>query len=75
MTGTIKIMPKHEKVKKNIGLAFDLLMEIIKNPAMTDNIPDGSTIIFLDNEQSISKKETLKNNNKYINVKRQFEVV
>ncbi|MBI4649407.1 MAG: hypothetical protein HY738_23120 [Bacteroidia bacterium] len=68
-------MTKDEKVKKNIGLAFDLLREIIKNPAMADNIPDGSTIIFLDNEQSISKKETLKNNNKYIRVKRKFEVV
>ena len=68
-------MTKDEKVKKNIGLAFELLREIIKNPAISDNIPDGSNIVFLDNEKSISNKETSLKNNKYIRVKRKFEVV
>ena len=68
-------MTKNEKARKNIGLAFDLLREIIKNPALGDKIPNGSKVVFLDKDQSISKKVISGKTNKYVRIKRQFEVV
>jgi len=68
-------MTKDEKAKRNIGLAFDLFREIIKNPALGDKIPNGSTVVFLDKDQSISQKAFSGKTNKYVKIKRQFEVV
>ena len=68
-------MSKDETVKKNISLAFDLLREIIRNPALGEEIPNGATVVFVDKDQTLTKKETSGKNNKFVKVKRKFEVV
>ncbi|WP_018622022.1 hypothetical protein [Spirosoma luteum] len=40
-------MKDKEEMSRNIGLAFDLLSEVINNPALADAIPDGSTVRFV----------------------------
>jgi hypothetical protein len=68
-------MSKDETVKKNISLAFDLFREIINNPALGEQIPNGATVVFVDKDQPLTKKETTRKNNKFVKVKRKFEVV
>jgi hypothetical protein len=68
-------MNKDETVKKNISLAFDLLREIIKTPALGEKIPNGATVVFVEKDQTLTKKETARKNNKFIKVKRKFEII
>ncbi len=68
-------MTNKERISNDISLAFDFAKEIVKNPKILDSIPNGATICFLDNDQPIQEKEEKKKNNKYIKVKRQFEVI
>jgi hypothetical protein len=42
-----EVMEDKEEITRNIGLAFDLLREVINNPAVADAIPDGSTVRFV----------------------------
>jgi hypothetical protein len=68
-------MSKDETVKKNISLAVDLLREIINNPALGEQIPNGATVVFVEKDQTLTKKETTGKNNKFVKVKSKFEVV
>ena len=80
-------MTNKERISKDISLAFDFAKEIVKNPKILDSIPNGVTICFLDNDQPIQEKENppartpstreagKEKNNKYIRIKRQFEVI
>ena len=40
-------MKDTEEMNRNIGLAFDLLEEVINNPALADVIPNGSAVRFV----------------------------
>lgn len=40
-------MKDTEEMNRNIGLAFDLLKEVINNPALADAIPNGSAVRFV----------------------------
>ena len=67
-------MTKNEIVNRNIGLSFDFLREIIKNPKLIDNLPDGTNIEFV--EKDFLKKENKKTRKtKYYKVKSVFEMV
>jgi len=50
-------MTGKEKINRNIGVTFDFLKEVIKNPEVLRNIPDGSTLEFVDKDfPTIEKK-------------------
>jgi hypothetical protein len=68
-------MTNKETVNRNIGLSFDFLKQIIENPKMIDEIENKTTIEFLQKdypEREISKKIIA---DKYIKVKRNFELI
>lgn len=68
-------MTKKETINRNIGLSFDFLKEILKNPALLNKIPNGATVEFV--EKDFPKKETAgsqRRKRKYIRVKNEFEV-
>lgn len=58
-----------------IGSVLDFAEQIIKNPDLLDEIPEGSVITFLDDEnvksESLQDKKLKQN---YVKVKRSFEV-
>ena len=68
-------MTKKETINRNIGLSFDLLKEILKNPALLGKIPNGAVVEFV--EKDFPKKEMAglkRRKRKYIRVKNEFEV-
>jgi hypothetical protein len=68
-------MTNKETVNRNIGLSFDFLKQIIENPKMIDEIENKTTIEFLQKdypEREIKKKIIA---DKYIKVKRNFELI
>ncbi len=69
-------MTRKETINRNIGLSFDLLKEINKNPALLNKIPKGAIVEFV--EKDFPKKEKnaglQKKKRKYIRVKNEFEV-
>jgi hypothetical protein len=68
-------MTNRETVERNIGLTFDFLKQVLKEPSMLNSIPDGTVIEFV--EKDFSKKETKASvkPNKYLRVNTQFELV
>jgi hypothetical protein len=69
-------MTNKETVDRNIGLTFDFLRQVVNDPSILDNLPDKTVIEFIDNEVTIAEKaNTVNKPNKYIRVKRQFEVL
>ena len=65
-------MTKRETVNRNIGLTFDFVREIIKDPSIMDNIPDGAVLEFVDKDFPVNNDLT----NKYIiKVKNTFEPI
>ncbi len=67
-------MTKNEKINRNIGLSFDFLREIIKDPKLLSSIPDGSNIEFVEKDFSIKENIKIKKV-KYYKVKSVFESV
>ncbi len=68
-------MTKKETINRNIGLAFDLLKEINKTPALLNKIPKAALVEFV--EKDFPKKEAIdspKRKRKYIRVRNEFEV-
>ena len=57
-------MTKKEKTIRNIGLSFDFLREIIKDPKIFKTIPDNTNIEFI--EKDFVKKEKKKNQTNHI---------
>ena len=69
-------MTNKETVERNIGLTFDFLRQIVKEPSILENMPDKAVIEFVDKDVSIIEKSHTKNNQKkYIRVKKQFEAI
>ncbi len=67
-------MTKKETVNRNIGLTFDFVREIIKNPSIVNDLPETCEIEFIEKDFPIKNAATL--NNKYIiKVKTAFEPV
>ncbi len=68
-------MTRKETIHRNIGLSFDFLKEINRNPALLNKIPKGAVIEFV--EKDFPKKESKtsqRRKRKYIRVKNEFEV-
>ncbi len=68
-------MTNKETINRNIGLTFDFVRQIIKDPDLINKIEDNSTIEFL--QKDYPERETSKQiiADKYIKVKRDFELI
>jgi len=62
------------RTNTQIGLTFDLIRKIIKNPDMADKIPDNAIIEFVEKDFEVRKKSYAKNS-KLINVKNEIEII
>jgi len=68
-------MTNKETVNRNIGLSFDFLRAIVKNPEILDEIKNNSTIEFLQKDYPEREKSRRIIADKYIKVKRNFEII
>ncbi len=73
-------MTKKEKINRSIGLTFDFLRQVIKNPKIVDQIPDGSTLEFVEKdfpkiEKAQKKSKEKKVKRKFLRVKSHLEVI
>lgn len=62
-----------EIINRNITLSFDFLREIVKSPSKLDEIPDNSTIEFVEKDRPGLRAEKNKDPDKYFKVKHYFE--
>ena len=60
-------MTNKEQITRNIGLSFDFLRQIIKNPLLLNSVKNGTTIDFIEKDfkkvtgvQRINKLSILK---------------
>ena len=69
-------MTNREQIQRDIAVAFDFVEQIIDNPELTDKIPEGSIITFIDEENNKRERYSSKTTQKkYVKVKRHFEVL
>lgn len=71
-------MTKKESINRNIGLTFDLLRQIAKDPSIIKKVPAGSTLEFVEKDFTrIEKKRKTKRTGrkKYMRVKSNIEVI
>lgn len=69
-------MTNKEQIKRDIVIALDFAEQIIDDPSLLDKIPEGFSITFLDNENiKPEKPANIRSSNKYVKVKRNFEVL
>jgi hypothetical protein len=64
-----------ETINRNIGLSFDFIRQIIHNPEMTKDIDNNSTIEFLQNDYPERQNTKRIIPDKFIKVKRNFELI
>jgi hypothetical protein len=71
-------MTKKETINRNIGLTFDFLRQVVKNPSLLDKIPNGSTLEFVEKDFSKMEKQgklKAKGRRKYMHVKSELQLV
>ncbi|MCK9271496.1 MAG: hypothetical protein RBR47_05805 [Bacteroidales bacterium] len=68
-------MTNKETVNRNVGLSFDFIRQIVKNPTMIDGIENNSTIEFLQKDNPEREKTKRIIADKFIKVKRDFEMI
>ena len=68
-------MTRKETIERNIGLTFDLIRQVIHDPSILDEIPNGSTIEFVEKDFSHRERSTSRKRKKYVRVKNGFEVI
>ena len=71
-------MTKQERIKRDIGLTFDFLRQIVKNPKLLNEIPDGSDLEFVDKDFPTIEKSSIKrtkSKKKYFRVKTELELI
>ena len=68
-------MTNKETVNRNVGLTFDFIKQIVMNPEIIDKIENNSTIEFL--QKDYPEREKMKRiiADKFIKVKRNFEMI
>lgn len=66
-------MTNKETVTRNVGLSFDFIKQMVKNPTMIDEIENNSTIEFLQKDYPEREKTKQIIADKFIKVKRDFE--
>jgi len=71
-------MTKKEIINRNIGLTFDFLRQVAKNPSLLDKIPNGSTLEFVEKDFSKVEKQSKtksKLRRKYMRVTSELQLV
>ena len=68
-------MTNKETVNRNVGLSFDFIRQIVKNPEMIDKIENNSTIEFLQKDYPERERAKRIIADKFIKVKRNFEMI
>ena len=71
-------MTKKEIIRRNIGLTFDFLRQVVKNPSALNKIPDGSTLEFVEKDFSKIEKNARgkkKDKRKYLRVRSKLEIL
>ncbi|MBW6534521.1 MAG: hypothetical protein K0B11_05900 [Mariniphaga sp.] len=69
-------MKNKEQIQRDIAVAFDFIEQIIENPGLTEQIPEGSAISFIDDENKKVEKQTSQfPSKKYVKVRRHFELL
>lgn len=69
-------MTNKEIINRNIGLTFDFLHQVLNNPALLNEIPDGTTIEFVEKDFSHVEKPAKKTGKrKYMRVKSELELI
>ncbi len=69
-------MTNKEQIQRDIAVAFDFIEQIIDNPELTEKIPDGSAVSFIDDENKKVEKQISQLPSKiYVKVKRHFELL
>ncbi len=69
-------MQNNEIIKRDLAIGLDFVENIIQNPDLLDEIPNGITISFLDKATPKTEtKEEQRIKRKYVNVKRKFELL
>ena len=69
-------MTKNETIERNITLTFDFLRQVVKDPSIIDDIPDGSTIEFVQKDLPIVEEQIPRRTKaltRYLKVNHQFE--
>jgi len=71
-------MTQKEKISRNLGLTFDFLRQVAKDPAILDKVPDGSTLEFVEKDFARiekARKRKPRSKTKYLRVKSRLEVI
>ncbi|MEI6436590.1 MAG: hypothetical protein WCP32_17320 [Bacteroidota bacterium] len=68
-------MTNRERIKKDIAISFDFVEQVVACPEMLEKIPDGSAIRFLNSETGNRENKIEKGKNKYVRVKKHFELL
>lgn len=68
-------MTNKEIVNRNIGLSFDFLKQIVRNPAILESIKNNSVIEFLQKDYPEKESVNKSNPDHYFKIKREFEAV
>ena len=68
-------MTNKETVNRNIGLTFDFVRQIIKDPALLNKLENNSTIEFLQKDYPEREPSQKVIPDKFIKIKRNFELI
>jgi len=71
-------MTKKEKINRNLGLTFDFLRQVAKDPSIIDKIPSGSTLEFVEKDFARIEKQRrrkTRSKTKYLRVKSKLEII
>ena len=68
-------MTNKETINRNVGLSFDFIRQIVKNTEIIDKIENNSTIEFLQKDYPAREKTKRIIADKFIKVKRKFEMI
>jgi hypothetical protein len=68
-------MNNKEYTERNIGLTFDFLRQVSRDPSIMESISDGAIIEFIDKDYSKIEYPQSVKPNRYIKVKNQFELI
>ena len=71
-------MTKKESTSRNIGLTFDFLRQVVKEPALLEKLSDGTTLEFIEKDFVKSEKKTIvkaPTNKTYLRVQSRLDVI
>jgi len=68
-------MTNKETINRNIGLTFDFVRQIIRDPVLLNELKDNSTIEFLQKDYPEREAANKIIPDKFIKVKRNFELI